>query len=122
MNKFIGIGTLPRNGRLNGSEKKVLYFTLATPLPPWGKDNKPHTAFVPCVVFKPSDATISLINGIPKGVSLGLKGRVNTSKFEAKDGKTRYQTEIIVDERSLVLLNADELSRIASKGNSGAIR
>jgi single-strand DNA-binding protein len=104
MNKFIGVGTLPRSGTLNGNEKKVLRFTLATKNGHGGKDKKPHKAFVPCVVFRPSEPAISLLTGDPKGVLIGLEGRVNTSKFETKDGQTKYSTEVIVDERSLEVL------------------
>lgn len=121
MNKFIGVGTLPRCGTLNGNEKKVLHFTLATRLPPWSKDNKPRTAFVPCVVFKPSQATIALITGVPKGVLLGIEGHVNTSKFETKDGQTRYQTEVIVNERTLVVLKAIAPSDHSVSGNGGVL-
>ncbi|MEI6150259.1 MAG: single-stranded DNA-binding protein [bacterium] len=104
MNKFIGVGTLPRSGTLNGNEKKVLRFTLATKNGHGGKDKKSYKAFVPCVVFRPSEPAISLLTGDPKGVLIGLEGRVNTSKFETKDGQTKYSTEVIVDERSLEVL------------------
>jgi single-strand DNA-binding protein len=105
MNKFIGVGTLPRSGTLNGNEKKVLRFTLATKTSHGGKDKKPRQAFVPCVVFKPSEPSICLLTGDPKGILIGLEGRVNTSKFETRDGQTKYSTEVIVDERSLELLD-----------------
>ena len=39
----------------------------------------------------------------PKGVLIGLEGRVNTSKFESK-GQTKYSTEVIADERSIQIL------------------
>ena len=96
---------MPRSGTLNGNEKKVLRFTLATKLGVSGKDKKPRKAFVPCVVFKPTEATVTLLTGDPSGVLIGLEGRVNTSKFETKDGQTKYSTEVIVDERSLQLLD-----------------
>jgi single-strand DNA-binding protein len=105
MNKFIGVGTLPRCGTLNGTEKKVLRFTLATKVGHNGKEKKPRLAFVPCVIFKPSEPAICLLTADPKGLLIGLEGRVNTSKFEARDGQTKYSTEVIVDERSLELLD-----------------
>ena len=104
MNKFTGVGTLPRKGALNGNASKVLRFTLATRLPRSGKDSKARTAYVPCVVFKPSEAIISLLTGDPKGVLIGLEGRVNTSKFETREGQTKYSTEVITDERSIEVL------------------
>lgn len=104
MNKFIGVGTLPRNGIVNGSDKKVLRFTLATMVGHNKKTKKDFWSYVPCVVFKPSEATVSLLTEETKGVMIGLEGRVNTSKFEAKDHTTKYSTEVVVDERSIRLL------------------
>ncbi|MDD5677071.1 MAG: single-stranded DNA-binding protein [Kiritimatiellae bacterium] len=104
MNKFIGVGTLPRNGILNGSDKKVLRFTLATLIGRNKKTKKDIWSYVPCVVFKPSEGTINLLTVDTKGVMIGLEGRVNTSKYEAKDHTTKYSTEVVVDERSIRLL------------------
>ena len=103
MNKFIGVGTLPRPAILNGAEKQVLRFTLRTHLGQNKKTKKERWAFVPCVVFNPAEETIRLLMGNPKGVLIGLEGRVNTSKFESK-GQTKYSTEVIADERSIQLL------------------
>ena len=105
MNKFVGVGTLPRNGILNGSDKKVLRFTLATLVGHNKKTKRDLWSYVPCVVFKPSEATVSLLTVDTKGVMIGLEGRVNTSKFESK-GITKYSTEVIADERSLRILQA----------------
>jgi single-strand DNA-binding protein len=107
MNKFIGVGTLPRSGTLNGSEGKVLRFTLATRLPRIGKDSKARMAYVPCVVFKPSESAVCLLTGDVQGVLIGLEGRVNTSKFETREGQTKYSTEVIVDERSIEVLKLE---------------
>ena len=103
MNKFIGVGSLPRAAIVNGSEKKVLRFTLATFLGENKKTKKGRWAFVPCVVFKPSDNIVRLVTENWKGALIGLEGRVNTSKFES-NGATKYSTEVIADERSIRLL------------------
>ena len=103
MNRFIGVGSLPRNAVLNGNEKKVLRFTLATRYGQDKKTKKDRCAYVPCVIFRPSENTQNLLVENSKGLLIGLEGRVNTSKFESK-GITKYSTEIIVDERSLRIL------------------
>ena len=95
---------MPRSGTVNGTEKKVLRFTLATKNGHNRKDKKPRQAFVPCVVFNPCEAAINLLTGNPSGSLIGVEGRVNTSKFETKDGQTKYSTEVIVDERSIEVL------------------
>lgn len=103
MNKFIGVGSLPRNAVLNGNEKKVLRFTLATRYGQDKKTKKDRCAYVPCVIFRPSENTQNLLMENSKGLQIGLEGRVNTSKFESK-GITKYSTEVIVDEKSLRVL------------------
>ena len=117
MNKFIGVGRLPRSGTVNGTEKKVLRFTLATKNGHNRKDKKPRQAFVPCVVFNPCEAAINLLTGNPSGSLIGVEGRVNTSKFETKDGQTKYSTEVIVDERSIEVLELHAIAEPSGDGN-----
>ena len=104
MNRFIGIGTLPRDGKVNGSDKKVLRFTLATPLGQSRKTKKDLWAYVPCVVFKPAERTVHMLTENTKGVTIAVEGRVNTSKFETKTGEIKYSTEVVVDQGSIQLL------------------
>lgn len=101
MNRFTGVGTLPRAAILNGGEKKVLRFTLRTILGFNNKTHKDRLAFVPCVVFKPSQTLVQMLTEHFDGMVIGLEGRVNTSKFETKTGETKYSTEVIVDQSSL---------------------
>jgi single-stranded DNA-binding protein len=82
---------------LNGGEKKVLKFTLATVFGVNRKTNKNLVAYVPCVVFRPSEElTKSLIENW-KSATIIVEGHVATSKFETKDGETKYNTEVVVD-------------------------
>jgi single-stranded DNA-binding protein len=102
MNRFVGVGRLPRNAVEVGKQKKVLRFTLATPN---GQGRKgTYWAYVPCVVFKPSEELAARLALNGKGMVLALEGRVNTSRFEAK-GQTRYSTEVIVEERSIHMVD-----------------
>lgn len=101
MNRFTGVGTLPRAAIVNGSEKKVLRFTLRTFLGHNKKTDKDRFAFVPCVVFKPSQALAQMLTEHFDGMVIGLEGRVNTSKFETKEGQTKYSTEVVVDQGSI---------------------
>ena len=100
MNMFIGSGTLPRSAVVNGTEKKVLRFTLATHVGRNKKTKKELWAYVPCVVFNPTENTTRLLTENTQGVVILVEGRVNTSKFESK-GVTKYSTEVVVDERSI---------------------
>ena len=78
MNKFVGAGTLPRNGMVIGSDKKVLRFTLATLVGHNKKTKKDLWAYVPCVIFKPTEKTIGLLT---ENTSEGIQGRTWKTEF-----------------------------------------
>ena len=101
MNRFTGVGTLPRAAIVCGGETKVLRFTLRTVLGYNAKTQKDRLAFVPCVVFKPTPGLVQMLTQHFNGMVIGLEGRVNTSKFETKDGQTKYSTEVIVHQGSI---------------------
>ena len=115
MNKFIGVGSLPRNAVLNGNEKKVLRFTLATQNGRNKKNGKARFSFVPCVIFRPSENTQKLLIENGKGLLIRLEGRVHTSKFESK-GITKYSTEVIVNENSVQTLPLADNAGTANAG------
>ena len=106
MNKFIGTGTLPKAGVLNGTGKNVLRFTLASVTSINTKTKKARVAYVPCVVFRPSEETVKLLTVNTDRMLIGLEGTVSTSRYES-DGKTKYSTDVIVDEKSIQLLDID---------------
>lgn len=101
MNKFTGVGKLPRTAIVNGGDTKVLRFTLCTQLGFNNKTKKERVAFVPCVVFKPTKVVVQMLTEHFKGMVIGLEGRVNTSKFETKEGQTKYSTEVVVDQNTI---------------------
>ena len=109
MNKFMGIGTLSRDGRLNGKDKNVVRFTLATPLGKNKKTKKERFAYVPCVVFRPSEDIVRMLTENTKNLQIGLQGKVNTSRFESK-GQTKYATDVIVDENTIKVVEDDAIS------------
>jgi len=120
MNRFIGVGTLPRAAILNGGEKKVLRFTLRTLMGHNKKTGKDRWGFVPCVVFKPVGTLTQMLTEHFNGMVIGLEGRVNTSKFETKEGQTKYSTEVIVDQGSIQPLDIRLQSAMASEGQPEA--
>ena len=103
MNKFTGVGTLPRSAVLHGANRTVLRFTLATRIGFNKKRKKDIWSYVPCVIFRPSDETINLLADDSRSLTIGVEGRVNTSKYES-NGQTKYSTEVVVDERSIRLM------------------
>jgi len=99
MNAFIGSGRLVRNAIVHGTEKKVLKFTIAAKYGYNRDAEKERVEFLPCVIFKPSEAMEMLLAKEGKGVFVEFQGRVATSTFEA-DGETKYSTEVVVNTAS----------------------
>jgi single-stranded DNA-binding protein len=97
MNKFTAVGRLPRAAILNGGEKKVLRFTLATVYGFSRKTNKNLVAYVPCVLFQPPEELKQVLMENWKDTTIEVEGHVATSKFETKDHETKYSTEVVVD-------------------------
>ena len=100
MNRFTGVGKLPRAAVLNGSENKVLKFTLATCYGHNTKTHKDLLAYVPCVAFHPSDELKRALTEHWKDTVIEVEGHVSTSKFESKGG-TKYSTEVVVDRNGI---------------------
>ena len=124
MNRFTGVGRLARNAVLNGSEKKVLKFTLATNYGRNAKTGKDRVAFVPCVCFGPDEDIVRVLTEEGKGVLVSVEGRVVNSKFESK-GQTKYSTEVVVEKSSLKFLakpahNGPELEEHLFTGDAPA--
>ena len=94
---------MARNAVLNGGEKKVLKFTLATNYGMNAKTGKERVAFVPCVVFGSAEELAAALTENGKGVLVSVDGRVVTSKFES-NGQTKYSTEVAVDKNGIRVL------------------
>jgi single-stranded DNA-binding protein len=101
MNIAVLSGSLARNAVCKGSKNKALAFTVITPNAGNGNGDNPPS-YIPCVLFNPSPEIESLFVDRGKGLSVLLQGRINTNSFE-ENGKKRYQTEVIVWNKSLVV-------------------
>ena len=96
-------GRLVRNAVSKGTDRKVLLFTVVTPLGSDENGQKERVAHVPCVVFNPSeDLEKSLVqNG--QGTHIELEGRIITSSYET-NGERKFTTEVVAFNRSITLL------------------
>jgi len=104
MNTYIGSGRLVRNAVLTGNDKtKALNFTIAAKYGYDGENEKERVAFVPCVIFNPTEKLAQLFVEQGKGMFVEFQGRIASSSFESK-GTTKYVTEIVVDPRTLNLI------------------
>ena len=91
MNKVILIGRTTKDIELKGNETKVANFTLAVPR----NGNKEVTDFISCVAF---DKKAEILKEyVKKGNKVAIQGSIQISKYE-KEGKTFYNTQVVVDE------------------------
>lgn len=92
MNQFNGIGRLTRDPeiRVTQSGKKIARYALAIERP----SKSDGCDFINCVVWeKGADFAEKYLH---KGDKVGITGRIQTSVYDDKDGKTVHSVEIVV--------------------------
>ena len=96
-------GRLVRNGMIRGTDRKVLLFTLETRDGRDEGEQKERVNFVPCVMFNPSPELEQKLIAEGKGLYVELEGRIASSSYES-NGEKKYQTEVIVFNRSFTFV------------------
>lgn len=94
MNKVVLIGRVTKDieVRKTNSGKSFTRFTLAVNRR--GKDAGAN--FIACVAW---EKTADLLGAyVKKGNQIGICGRIETGKYEDRDGKTVYTTDVMVEE------------------------
>lgn len=94
MNKVVLIGRVTKDieVRKTNSGKSFTRFTLAVNRR--GKDAGAN--FITCVAW---EKTADLLGAyVKKGNQIGICGRIETGKYEDRDGKTVFTTDVIVEE------------------------
>ena len=96
LNQVVIVGRLVKDPELRETEsgKKVTHITLAVPRSYKNIDGEYDTDFVDCTLW--IGVAENTAEYCHKGDLLGIKGRLQTSKYE-KDGETRYKTEVIAE-------------------------
>ena len=94
MNTVILIGRLTKDPELRytNNGKAVANFTIAVNRG-FGKDNEAD--FIPVVVWEKQAENCA--NYLSKGKQAGVQGRIQVRTYEAKDGGTRYVTEVVAN-------------------------
>ena len=94
MNKVVLIGRVTKDieVRKTNSGKSFTRFTLAVNRR--GKDAGAN--FITCVAW---EKTADLLGAyVKKGNQIGICGRIETGKYEDRDGKTVFTTDVMVEE------------------------
>ena len=95
MNLCIISGRITRNVEMRYTKNNVgvVTFSLAVKR----KSKEAEADFINCVAYSSTAEFINKYCGT-KGFQMTIKGRINTGKYQDKDNKTVYTTNVIVEE------------------------
>ena len=101
MNNFTGIGRTTKDVILNKTQggKSFVRFTLAINR----TYNKEESDFISCVAWEQRAEFLN--NYVPKGSLIAIQGEIRTGKYNGKDGKTVFTTDINVNQVNLLIKN-----------------
>lgn len=118
LNQIIIVGRLtdkPEVKEYNEGEGKRSQITLAVPRSYKNVDGVYDTDFVDCVMFGPIAENAS--EYCDKGDIVGVKGRIQTSNYEAEDGSKKKSTQIVVEK--LTFLSSKSKDNDNEKSDDG---
>ena len=100
MNNVTIIGRLTRDPEIRYTgETKVANFSLAIDRPP-KKDGTKDADFPRCVAFgKTADIVEAYCR---KGARLAVQGRIQTGRYENKNGETVYTTDVVAERAEII--------------------
>ena len=109
MNKVLLVGRLTADPELKevGKEGKVVNFTVAVGRSYKNADGEYDTDFINCNVW--NQVAENMSEYCHKGDVVGVKGSLQTSSYDDKDGIKRYKTEV----------RADKITFLSSKKTTG---
>lgn len=120
VNKVIIVGNLARDpeSRFTGTGKAVANYTVAVSESWKDKESgerKENTEWIRCVTFgKLAEICIEYLK---KGAQVYCEGKLQTRKWQDKDGKDCYTTEVVVED--MKMLGSRKASEGAGTGSEG---
>ena len=99
MNVWIGLGRLVRDPQIKvygeANDKKMARITLAVDRRGKREEGQQNADFIGCICYgKLADFAD---NYLRQGTKVAVQGSVSTGKYEDKDGKTVYTTDILLN-------------------------
>lgn len=99
MNKVILIGNLTRDPEVNytsgENQLAIGRFSIAVNRP-YSKTKEKEVDFLNCVAFGKTAENIGKY--FVKGNKIGISGRIQTNRYQDKDGNNRTSTDIVVED------------------------
>ncbi|MCX7696018.1 MAG: single-stranded DNA-binding protein [Caloramator sp.] len=99
MNKVILIGRLTKDPELRftaGSGIAVATFTVAVDRNYVSQSGQKEADFIPVICWRKLAENVA--NNLGKGRLVAVSGSIQTRKYQAQDGSTRYVTEVVAEE------------------------
>lgn len=103
MNIWNGIGRLTKDPDTRHTTENMAVTRFTVAVDRYGKDA--GADFIGCVAFKNTAEFIGKY--FRKGMKIGIVGHIQTGKYDNKDGKTVYTTDVVVDRAEFVEKKAD---------------
>ncbi len=108
LNQLVIIGRLVKDPELRKTEngKNVTNITLAVPRSYKNSDGEYETDFIDCVLW--SGVAESTTEYCRKGDLLGVKGRIQSRKYELDDEKVKLVTEVVAEKVTFLTSKKDK--------------
>lgn len=98
MNRVNLIGNLTKDPELRSTNSgiSVCRFTIGVKRLRAAQGAEPQSDFINCVAWRKTAENVAKY--LSKGRKVGVTGSIQTRKYEDKDGRTVYVTEVVCDE------------------------
>lgn len=108
LNNVVLVGRLTSDPELKevGKEGKVVNFTIAVPRSYKNEEGDYETDFIQCNVWNKIAENMSEFT--KKGDLIGVKGTLQSSSYDDKDGNKRYKTDVRVDKVTFLSSKKEE--------------
>ena len=114
MNKVILIGRLTQDVKITTASTMFARYSLAVDRK-YKREGQPTADFINCVAFgKQAEFAQKYLS---KGQKIGVIGRIQTGSYKAKDGRTVYTTDVVVDEHEFVTSKADKAAESVTEAH-----
>ena len=97
LNQTVIVGRIVRDLEVHETENglKVAQLTLAVPRSFKNMDGEYETDYIPCTLWQ--YVAENTAEYCKKGDLVGIKGRIQTSNYDDKDGNKKYVTEVVAE-------------------------
>lgn len=116
MNLVVLVGRLTKDPEVKTGQTTIAEYSLAVDKR-FKREGQPKADFIHCVVFgKGAEFADEYLK---KGMKIGVTGRIQTGSYTARDGSTRYTTDVIVDTQEFMTPKAENATERVREAPDG---